>query len=126
MDLGSVVSVQKINTYSWHQNWRNADNRLRAQQQYILYGFAGDTPPPLNDMPESAGWKLIAQVNTDEFFDVSNRLARPAQQACSITSPKGPLGRYRYLLWDVKPSRRPDFKFLNHTFYGEFDVYIQP
>jgi len=57
---------------------------------------------------------------------VASRLDRPAQQGCSITSATGTLGRYRYLLWEVKPSRFPDFKIPNHTFYGEFDVYAQP
>ena len=66
------------------------------------------------------------RVNTDEFVRVVNRLDRPAQQGCSITSATGAIGRYRYLLWDVQPSRHPDFKRLNNSFYGEFDVYAQP
>lgn len=126
LDLGSAMSVTKVNTYSWHQNQAKIDNRLRAQQQYVLYGFAGDVPPSTDEPLEAAGWSRIARVNTDEFFGVATRLDRPAQQACSITSAAGSLGRFRYLLWDVKPSRLPDFKILNHTFYGEFDVYARP
>jgi FecR protein len=126
LDLGSAVSVEKINTYSWHKNQLFADNRLRAQQNYWLYGFAGASAPSVDGPLEAAGWVSIAHVNTDEFFGVVTRLDRPAQQACSITSATGTLGRYRYLLWDVKPSRFPDFPRLNHTFYGEFDVYAQP
>jgi hypothetical protein len=126
MDLGRTVSVSKINTYSWHQNGLNLDNRLRALQNYTLYGFAGDEPPATDGDLEEAGWLLIARVNTDEFFRVVTRLDRPAQQGCSITSATGVIGRYRYLLWDVQPSRHPDFKRLNNSFYGEFDVYAQP
>lgn len=126
LDLGRVVSVSKINTFSWHQNQRVTDNRLRAQQQYVLYGFAGDAVPPMDRPLEGAGWVRIARVNTDEFFGVAARLDRPAQQACSITSATGTLGHYRYLLWDVTPSRFPDYRIPNHTFYGEFDVYARP
>jgi hypothetical protein len=66
------------------------------------------------------------RVNTDEFFCVVTRLDRPAQQGCSGTSATGAIGRYRYPLWDVQPSRHPDFKRLNNSFNGEFDVYAQP
>ncbi|MGE3803173.1 MAG: hypothetical protein AB7K24_00715 [Gemmataceae bacterium] len=126
MDLGRTVAVSKINTYSWHQNGAIPGNRLRALQNYTLYGFAGAEPPATDGDLEKAGWQPIARVNTDEFFRVVQRLDRPAQQGCSITSATGTLGRYRYLLWDVLPSRYPDFKQLNNSFYGEFDVYAQP
>ncbi|MBL8798682.1 MAG: hypothetical protein JNM56_32610 [Planctomycetia bacterium] len=126
LDLGKAVTVTKINTYTWHQNSTNLDNRLRALQNYTLYGFAGDTAPPTDGELEREGWVTVARVNTDEFFRVVERLDRPAQQACSITAAAGKLGRYRYLLWDVQPSRYPDFKQRNNSFYGEFDVYAQP
>jgi hypothetical protein len=126
MDLGRAVAVTKVNTYSWHQNGLNLDNRLRALQNYTLYGFAGDEPPATDGDLDQAGWHLIARVNTDEFFRVVNRMDRPAQQGCSITSATGTIGRYRYLLWDVQPSRHPNFERLNNSFYGEFDVYAHP
>jgi hypothetical protein len=126
LDLGRQVAVTKINTFSWHQNGRDPGNRLRALQNYSLHGFAGDTPPPTDGDLDQAGWVPIARVNTDEFFRVVERLDRPAQQGCSITSATGVLGRFRYLLWHVLPSRHPDFRQLNNSFYGEFDVYAQP
>lgn len=126
LDLGKSVAISKINTYSWHQNRSENDNRLRAQQQYLLYGSAAEIAPRLGGSPETAGWELIARVNTDDYFAVSSRLDRPAQQACSISSPKGTLGRYRHLRWDIKGSKRPDFRAVNHTLYGEFDVYATP
>ncbi len=126
LDLGRRVNIKKINTYSWHENFRFKDNRLRAQQCYRLYGSERDTPPSITDEPEAAGWSLIARVNTDEHFAVRHLLDRPAQQACSITSQNGSLGRFRYLLWAVEPTRVPNKETLNHTFYGEFDVYANP
>jgi hypothetical protein len=126
LDLGAVVVVEKINTYSWHEHPRFEDIRFRAQQRYRLFGSDRDTPPSVEGDPDQAGWKFIARVNTDEYFGVRNAFERPAQQACSITSPGGSLGRYRYLLWVVEPILLPDKQFLNHTFYGEFDVFARP
>ena len=45
MDLGRAVSIRKINSYSWHQHNRIEDHRVRAHQGYVLYGFAGESPP---------------------------------------------------------------------------------
>jgi hypothetical protein len=80
---------------------------------------------PDNDASPS-GWDQVARVNTDEFFQVIGRADRPAQQASSITSTLGTLGRYRYLLWHLQPSRDPVSRQLNNTFYGELDVYVRP
>ena len=126
LDLGGPLVVEKINTYSWHQNQQTLDNRFRAQQRYRLYGSSGDSPPPVGGDPAEAGWTFIARVNTDEYFGVRHALDRPSQQACSILSQSGSLGRFRYLLWAVEPVQVPDKKFLNHTFYGEFDVFARP
>ena len=126
LDLGSAVSITKINTYSWHQALKAADNRVRAVQQFVLYGFAGDAPPAITEERVSAGWVPIARVNTDKFFHIIEGTDRPAQQACSISSTRGTLGRYRFLLWRVQPSRSPITHKLNNTFYGELDVYAQP
>jgi hypothetical protein len=113
LDLGQVISIQRINCFSWHQHKRISEHRHRAQQRYTLYGFEGDEPPVVEDSPEAAGWTRIARVNSDRFFKVSHALDRPAQQATSINAADGDLGRYRYLLWDVK----------SPTFFGEFDVF---
>jgi hypothetical protein len=127
MDLGSLVQVTRINSYSWHQDLAQEDNRLRAVQQFVLYGSAAPLPPPMPDNDASpSGWDQVARVNTDEFFQVIGRADRPAQQASSITSTLGTLGRYRYLLWHLQPSRDPVSRQLNNTFYGELDVYVRP
>jgi hypothetical protein len=117
MDLGRAVSIRKINSYSWHQHNRIKDHRVRAYQGYVLYGFAGESPPSAETVEDrDSGWVRIARVNSDQFFQVNQKLDRPAQQACSIFASKGELGKYRYLLWDVKAP----------TFFGEIDVYETP
>ena len=113
VDLGHMVSISKINTYSWHQHHAIEAHRHRAQQRFTLYGYPDDTLPDLSRPLEETGWTRIARVHSDEFFHVNEPLDRPAQQASSITATQGEVGRFRYLLWDVK----------HHTFFGELDVH---
>jgi hypothetical protein len=125
MDLGALLMIQKINTYSWHQA-EEVHNRFRAPQKYTLYGYGGETLPETGGELEIAGWEKIVRVNSDDFFDVDSLLDRPAQQACSISGTGGVIGRYRYLLWDVHATASDEPHTYNHTFYGEFDVYVNP
>lgn len=126
LDLGVSISVSKINTYSWHRDRGDGENRVRAAQKYMLYGYAGEKPPPVEQSLADAGWIPLARVNSDDFFNVKARVDRPAQQACSITSAHGPIGRYRYLLWRVEPSQSPTPLRFNNAFYSEFDIYGEP
>ena len=129
LDLGQVEHVTKVNTYSWHSHGGLDWDRVRATQRFYLYGFAGDELPSVNFPLASRGWEMIARVNTDEFFEVSLPRSRPAQQASSITAAHGRIGRYRYLLWDVRPSVQDHSSnppHLAHTFYGEIDVDTEP
>ncbi len=125
VDLGKTVSIKKVNTYSWHQHPIQVSNRVRAAQKYTLWAFAGDRLPSHKPSPAD-GWVRIASVNSDEFFEVTDPMTRPAQQAISIRALQGDLGRYRYLLFAVQPTRKqgPNVVHPNHTFYGEFDVYV--
>jgi len=116
VDLGKAISINRINSYSWHQHETIEEHRNRAQQRFTLYGFSGDDLPDATLRPEDAGWTRIARVNSDRFFEVRESLDRPSQQACSITGPDEEIGRYRYLLWEVRRG----------TFYGEIDVYGSP
>jgi len=116
VDLGRVISVHKINSYSWHQHDKKEQHRHRAQQRFTLYGFAGDQLPALDLPPVKAGWTRVARVNSDLVFEVAHPLDRPAQQACSVTAAQGEIGRFRYLLWEVE----------HHTFFGELDVFGSP
>jgi hypothetical protein len=116
VDLGRDVNVAVINSYSWHQHRAMEEHRERARQRYTVFGWAGNGSPDLKKAPEQEGWIRIARVNTDKFFDVHDRLDRPAQQAVSITSADGRLGEYRYLLFEV----------FGHTLFGEIDVHAVP
>lgn len=125
LDLGRPLAINRINTYSWHQN-RDSDVRVRAVQKFTLYGFAGDRAPATDDPLTEAGWELLARVNSDDLFRVVQAADRPAQQACSISGTRGSIGRYRYLLWEVQPTLGRNLRSLNNTFYSEIDVYGTP
>jgi hypothetical protein len=134
VDLGQPTTVKKVNVYSWHRclnpgfdpALREA-HRERAAQNYVLYGSAAAEPPAVDGNPPDAGWTLIARVNSDEYFGLTG-IARPAQQASSVTSARGALGHYRHLLFVVQPTpgMNHDGRELNFTtFFGEIDVYAE-
>lgn len=132
IDLGVAVSLSKVNVFSWHlcrnpgfpQDLREA-HRERAAQNYVLYGFVGDEAPDVGDDPAAAGWTLIARVKSDEYFGLTG-ISRPAQQASSIASARGSIGRFRHLLFVVQPTKGTNHdgsKLDFGTFFGEIDVY---
>ncbi len=113
IDLGGVIDVAEINTYSWHPN-------TRGPQVYKLYASdgtgAGFNGAPKNTVdPASCGWKLIGTVDT-----------RPArgdgggQYGVSITDSSGSIGKYRYLLFSCVATEMDDD--YGNTFYSEIDV----
>lgn len=123
LDLGTAISVRKVNCYTWHQNGAFPENRVRAVQKFTVWGFAADDLPEGEPSAE-AGWVCIARVNTDAYFQVGNPLERPAQQASSIEALHGQLGPFRYLLFAVEPTPSLGRSGIpNHTFFGEIDVY---
>ena len=123
LDLGRSLQVTSINTYSWHRNQGNQGDRVRATQKFTLYGFRGEAAPPEGSTPPGMGWELIGRVNTDEFFGRGPQRSQPEQQASSISATGGAVGRYRYLLWDVRPSRAFHGAVEDNTLYGEIDVF---
>ena len=125
-DLGQVVTIRRVNSFSWHRSRFVRDNHVRATQKYTLWGYAGDEPPATSEPSVSHGWERIARVNTDSFFDVASARDRPAQQACSIASETDSLGRYRFLLFEVHPTLAGHDNEVDHTFFGEIDVYAEP
>jgi hypothetical protein len=113
MDLGDVIEIAEVNTYSWHSG-------TRAPQVYNLYAADGTDPkfnarPDEDTHPASVGWKLIATVDT-----------RPAQGSgggqygVSIAGTAGSLGKIRYLLFDTIPTEIDDP--FGNTFLSEIDV----
>ena len=113
MDLGEVIDIKHVNTYSWHTN-------TRGPQVYKLYG--GDAAladfvakrDRIADL-EKAGWNLIASVDTRP------KEGEPGgQYGVSINDSAGSIGRYRYLLFEV--SRADSSTPFGNTFFSEIDV----
>lgn len=134
LDLGATVAVAKVNVFSWHlcldsgfkKPLREA-HRERATQKYTLYGSADEKPPSIDGELSEAGWTLLARVNSDDYFGLTG-IERPAQQASSVTSARGALGRYRHLLFVVQPTTGLDSDGGMSgfgTFFGEIDVYAE-
>lgn len=111
IDLGRVVDVKSVATYSWHQGGR-------AAQHYTLYAADGSgigfkTELEADADPEKAGWKLIAKVDTAG--------KGPGQHGVEIFPGKnGTPGKSRYLLLEAEPNEDPSG--FGQTFYSEIDV----
>ncbi|PYS23158.1 MAG: hypothetical protein DMF72_10440 [Acidobacteria bacterium] len=112
MDLGSVIDVAQVNSYSWHSG-------SRGPQLYRLWAGDGSAPnfdasPKGTVDPASCGWTSIAIVDTRTDEEDGG------QYGVSISAPAGTLGRYRYLLFDLYPTEVADN--FGNTFYSEIDV----
>ena len=114
LDLGSVREVHGVYTYSWHKD-------TRAAQVYRLFGSDGaaanfQAKPVADAISRDAGWEPLASVDTRPQDGTSG-----GQYAASVRGPNGqPLGRFRYLLFDVASTDDAD-RFSN-TFFSEIDV----
>jgi Peptidase of plants and bacteria len=111
-DFGSAIDLKQINTYSWHTG-------TRAPQVYRLYVSDGKTADfnaqptrPLD--PVSAGWKLLANVDTRPKDG-----APGGQYGVSVTDSSGTLGSVRYVLFDI--NRTEDTDNFGNTFFSEID-----
>lgn len=116
IDLGRVISVKQINTYSWHPG-------ARGPQVYQLYAADGAAngftlAPKRGIDPETCGWKRIASVDTrPESGDGGG------QYGVTVSDPTATaeaIGQYRYLLFAI--ARTEDRDAFGNTFYSEFDV----
>ena len=116
VDLGSALDLRQVNTYSWHPS-------TRGPQVYKLYASEGKTEdfnsqPKRGTEPEKSGWKLIARVDTRPKQGEGG-----GQYGVSISDPEGPIGKYRYLLFDISRTQAADD--FGNTFYSEIDVIDQ-
>jgi hypothetical protein len=112
-DLGSVIDVKQVNSYSWHRE-------TRGPQVYRLYASEGtvagfDAKPKRDVDPTKAGWTLVATVDTRPD-------GKPAagQYGVAITDDRGSVGKARYLLFDI--NRTEDTDNFGNTFFGEIDI----
>jgi hypothetical protein len=109
VDLGSVIEIKQVNTYSWHPN-------TRGPQVYKLYASDGKAEgfKAKPSDPEKSGWKLLAKVDTRKEGE------NGGQYGVSIADSDGSLGKFRYLLFDVIKTESDDP--FGNTFYSEIDV----
>jgi len=113
VDLGRVISIQQISSYSWHPG-------VRAPQVYRLYAASGaetgfNARPSGGDDPVAAGWTVIASVDTRSPGGDDS-----GQHGVTISDSKGILGQFRYLILEI--SRTDDQDRFGQTFYSELDV----
>ncbi len=114
VDLGGRISIQQINSYSWHAG-------SRGPQVYKVYAADGEldgfnAAPKRGVAPESCGWKLIASVDTRLQAGDGG-----GQYAVAISDATGEmLGSYRYLLFDISRTESRDG--FGNTFFSEIDV----
>ncbi len=113
VDLGKLIEIKQINTYSWHPN-------TRGPQVYKLYAADGkaeafNSQPRKATDPEKCGWKLIAKVDTRPKQGEGG-----GQYGVGISDSDGNIGKYRYLLFDIGRTENDDA--FGNTFYSEIDV----
>lgn len=115
IDLGRPLAIDQVNTYSWHPS-------TRGPQVYTLYGSDGtgdgfNREPQSGVDPEKSGWRLVARVDTRP---TENEGETGGQYGVSIFDSDGPIGTYRYLLFDISRTENDDT--FGNTFYSEIDV----
>lgn len=110
IDLGRLVSVKEVNTYSWHTG-------PRGPQVYTLYASdgKGDEAPKRGADPTACGWRRLARVDTRVAEEDGG-----GQYGVSVRDPSGVLGHFRHVLFDMEPTERRDP--FGNTFYSEIDV----
>jgi len=106
IDLGTTMSIDRINTYSWHRS-------NRAPQYFSLWGASGHDhatmPDPGLTRKDDRGWQLIAVVDSRELGD-------GGIHGSSIHSKNETLGPYRWVLWIAEDVGQG-------TFFTEIDVH---
>jgi hypothetical protein len=113
LDLGRVVEVEQINTFSRHPG-------PRGPQVYKLFASDGtdanfvERPAADADL-RASGWQPVAEVDT-------RVPAGPGagEHRVSIFESAGVLGKFRYLLFDISRTQASDI--FGNTFYSEIDV----
>lgn len=126
VDLGSSISVTKINAYSWGKGGVFDNDRGAVAQNFELYGSNAANSAESRETLSQNGWELIGRVDSDHYFGKGASNGRADQQASSFTSSSGCLGRYRYLLC-VPIRRSSDLAVAQvKSCMSLFDVYSEP
>ena len=114
LDLGELVTVKNVGTYSWHGGGR-------GPQVYKLYASSGrskafNAAPDRDTDPRSCGWELVAEIDTRPKSGNGG-----GQHGVEISNKGGrPLGSYQHLLFDIQRTSPDDPH--GNTFFSEIDV----
>lgn len=116
MDLGSVQEIHQLNTFSSHEYPQ--DGGARGPQVYTVYGSA-ETQPDAKDLSH---WTKIASVDTRP-----NKTGEDwgGIYGVQIADGNKALGKFRHLLWDIRPTGSPKASSpaSTQTFFTEIDVH---
>ena len=108
VDLGKSLPVGSVTTYSWHE-WE-VDQGSRAPQVYRLSGSANEQD-----------WTPLAEVDTRP-----NKTGEKwnGQHAARISDSSGKLGDFRFMRFEISPTRSPKQTQLDwtNTLFSEIDV----
>lgn len=111
IDLGKLIDLKSMATYSWHQGGRGPQNYTLYAADGSAAGFKAE--PGLETDPEKAGWTLLGKVDTAGKGQ--------GQHAVEFSAGKDrTLGKNRYLLMETRPNQDPSG--FGQTFWSEIDV----
>jgi alpha-mannosidase len=125
MDLGSVIPVAMVCSYSAHgpvggTTWCNEFDGSRGPQVYTLYGSSVEKPE-FSDL-RGADWALITKVDTRP--DDTESDWQGTYGVNIKTSNNSLLGHFRWLVWEVESTFKADTKHeWTDTWYCELDVH---
>jgi hypothetical protein len=114
LDLGRIIDVAQINSYSWHPGSRGP----QVYRVWVSDGTAANfnEAPKANIDPRNCGWKVLATVDTRPNDEANDG----GQWGVSINDAAASLGKFRYLLFDCYITEAADD--FGNTFYSEIDV----
>jgi len=125
MDLGKVIPVAMINSYSAHgpvggTTWCNEFDGSRGPQVYTLYGTSLENPDLEN--LSANGWVKIADVDTRPEGD---KQEWQGSYGVNIKNENGSLiGNFRWIVWEVKPTfKKGTTPAWTNTWFCELDVH---
>lgn len=126
VDLGKNTPISMINSYSAHgpvggTTWCEEFDGSRGPQVYVLYGSTAENPET-SDLSTSE-WVKIAQVDTRPVRADESWVG---QYGVNVTSANGGLlGNFRWIVWDVKSTLKPNCDNPNwtDTWYTELDIH---
>ena len=88
LDLGKGVELGRVDTFSWH-------NANRSAQEFTLWAANGERMPDATTVNPASNWVKLADASTVRFGD-------GGKHAVSVLNLTGGLGTWRWLMWQSK------------------------